>query len=137
LAALQVNLHFAGTSCGIWLCLCICCFDTHNLQVENTAYLSFEATWQWANFSWDIAESSRDHSPQQSKNISVEDMGRLGVITENIEITALNAESQLKANGNTKGNVGFIMGDKVINNVSFILYTCIVYIFYYLCIYLA
>jgi hypothetical protein len=86
-------------------------------------------------YSLDIAESSRDHSPQQSKNISVEDMGRLGVITENIEITALNAESQLKANGNAKGNVGFIMGDKVINNVSFI---CInlfcVYIFYHLCI---
>jgi hypothetical protein len=71
-------------------------------------------------YSWDIADSSRDHSPQQSKNISVEDMGRLGVITENIEITALNAESQLKANGNAKGNIGFIVGDKVINNVIYL-----------------
>jgi hypothetical protein len=49
----------------------------------------------------------------------VEDMGRLGVITENIEITALSAANQLKSNGNAKGTIGFIMGDKVINNVSF------------------
>jgi len=44
-------------------------------------------------------------------------MGRLGVITENIEITALSTNNDLKANGNAKATNGFILGDKVINNV--------------------
>ncbi|XP_059474530.1 sodium-dependent phosphate transporter 1 isoform X2 [Neocloeon triangulifer] len=65
-----------------------------------------------------IIESSRDHSPQQSKNISVEDMGKLGVITENIEITALSAANQLKANGNSKATNGFIMSDKVVTKIG-------------------
>ncbi|XP_065337566.1 sodium-dependent phosphate transporter 1 isoform X2 [Cloeon dipterum] len=64
-----------------------------------------------------IIDSSRDHSPQQSKNISVEDMGRLGVITENIEITAL-SPNELKSNGNAKGTNGFIIGDKVVARIG-------------------
>lgn len=76
-------------------------------------------------------ESSRDHSPQQSKNISVEDMGRLGV--ENIEISALSSNSLgpggdnkddfsstvatvTRTNGNPKTN-GYMLADSGLNKV--------------------
>ncbi|CAB3366699.1 Hypothetical predicted protein [Cloeon dipterum] len=107
----------ASLAIGVTVSLIVQCFVVPYLRKSIIEHTTKECEGQVKFTFGESADSSRDHSPQQSKNISVEDMGRLGVITENIEITAL-SPNELKSNGNTKGTNGFIIGDKVVARIG-------------------